>query len=74
MHRLAGRRVHGRLRAQRWSATGDDADATTRRVVGEAFDSFGPNRYVIGIDTERGYVLVHELVPRDAPLDLMEVG
>jgi hypothetical protein len=67
-----GRRT-GRLRAVRFRHTAD-AEAAGRHVVSEYFGSVAPNRFVIGIDTSRQYMLVHELVPSDEPLDQMELG
>lgn len=66
---LAGRPVAGRFRAVRHGATGDDPAAAGRRALTEAAGSLGPNRYVLGIDPERGALIVHELVPSRAPLD-----
>jgi multisubunit Na+/H+ antiporter MnhE subunit len=39
------------------------------RAATEIWGSLTPNRYVVGIDDERGEILVHELVPADEPLD-----
>ena len=39
------------------------------RAVLEVWGSLPPNRYVVGIDDERGMVLVHELVRSDQPIE-----
>jgi hypothetical protein len=70
--RSRGRRT-GRLRAVRFRHT-PDAEAAGRHVVSEYLGSVAPNRFVIGIDTSRQYMLVHELVRSDEPLDQMELG
>ena len=68
------RPVTGRWRAVRYSATGEASDQVARRVLTEWGASAGPNRYSVGIDPERGVLLVHELVPAKGPLDPMELG
>jgi multisubunit Na+/H+ antiporter MnhE subunit len=70
---LRGRRRRGRLRAVRFRDRGG-AEAAARHVLAESLGSLAPNRYVIGIDPEREYMLVHELIPSDAELDLLELG
>jgi hypothetical protein len=67
-----GRRT-GRLRAVRFRHVAD-GEAAGRHVVSEYLGSFAPNRFVIGIDESRQYMLVHELVQSDEPLDQMEMG
>jgi multisubunit Na+/H+ antiporter MnhE subunit len=72
---LAHRRpVEGRLRAVRYRATGDSADDVGRRILTEWGTSVGANRYVVGIDVERDYLLVHELVEASGPVDPLELG
>jgi hypothetical protein len=67
-----GRRT-GRHRAVRFRHSGGE-EAAGRRVVSEYFGTVAPNRFVIGIDASRQYMLVHELVSTDEPLDTMELG
>ena len=68
------RRVRGRFRAARYRATAGTPEAAARRALTESLGSLAPNRFVIGVDREAQLVLVHELVPDDAPLDRMELG
>lgn len=68
------RPVAGRWRAVRYATTGDAPDQVARRILTEWGASAGPNRYSVGIDPERGVLLVHELVPAKGPLDPMELG
>jgi hypothetical protein len=70
--RARGRRT-GRLRAVRFRHVAD-SEAAGRHVVSEYLGSLAPNRFVIGIDASRQYMLVHELVPSDEPLDPTELG
>jgi multisubunit Na+/H+ antiporter MnhE subunit len=70
--RSRGRRK-GRLRAVHFRDRGG-RDAAGRHVLAESLGSLAPNRYVIGIDPEGEYMLVHELVRTDEPLDPMELG
>lgn len=65
---------YGRFRAVRYSACDDDPEQAARRVLTEWGASLGSNRYVIGIDSEAGTLLVHELHPSSGPLDPLELG
>jgi hypothetical protein len=64
----------GHLRAARYNAVSDDPEDVARRVLTEWGASLGPNRYVIGVDTDRRLLLIHELVRSSAPLDPLELG
>jgi hypothetical protein len=67
--RLARReRVRGRFREAPRPSQKPLRTAAGRAVL-EAWGSLAPNRYVVGIDEERGMVLVHELVPSDLPIE-----
>jgi multisubunit Na+/H+ antiporter MnhE subunit len=54
----------------------DGAYDTTRRALAKTAGSFTPNSYVVGVDTERDLMLVHELDPKGDPTDLdpLELG
>jgi multisubunit Na+/H+ antiporter MnhE subunit len=45
------------------------ARSAAARAVAEIWNSVTPNRYVVGIDDDRGIILVHELIPSDEPID-----
>jgi multisubunit Na+/H+ antiporter MnhE subunit len=64
----------GHLRAVRYDAVSEEPSDVARRILTEWGASLGPNRYVIGVDTERRLLLIHELVPCSGPLDPMELG
>jgi hypothetical protein len=68
------RPVRGRFRVVRYTATGEQAQDAARRVLTEWAGSLGANRYVIGIDPERELLIVHEMIPAQAPLDPLELG
>jgi catechol 2,3-dioxygenase-like lactoylglutathione lyase family enzyme len=69
-----GQPVEGRLRAVRYTATGGSADDVGRRILTEWGTSVAANRYAVGIDVERDYLLVHQLVEAPGPLDPLELG
>lgn len=72
---IAQRRPNeGHLRAVRYRATGDDPDHVARRILTEWGASVAANRYAVGIDVERDYLLVHQLVEAPGPLDPLELG
>ena len=65
---LRGRAPTGSFLAVRYQA--DQARRSAAgRVVTETWGSLAANRYVVGIDDQRGLILVHELVRSDAPID-----
>ena len=71
------KRSRGRFRAVPFRA-GREAGAydTTRRALAKFGGSFTPNSYVVGIDTERDLLLVHQLEPTSGPddIDPLELG
>lgn len=71
---LLRHRRTGHLRAIQYRAVSDASEDVGRRVVTHWSASMAPNRYVIGIDTEAGVLLVHELVETKGPLDPLELG
>jgi hypothetical protein len=50
-----------------FDATSDGPRDTARRAATEALGSLTPNTIVVRIDTERGVVVAHQLVPTDDP-------
>lgn len=71
---LLGREVTGCFRAVRYRATTPHAEDRGRRILTEWGASLAANRYVVGVDVDEGYLLVHELVPASGPLDPLELG
>lgn len=73
-HAVLRQPARGQFRAVRYGAVTDDPEDVARRILTEWAASVGPNRYVIGIDTERRSLLIHELTLTSAPLDPLELG
>jgi Na+/H+ ion antiporter subunit len=63
-----GQRVSGSFRAAQHRPQAA-ARTAAARAVAEVWGSLMPNRYVVGIEEERGLILVHELIRTDEPLD-----
>jgi multisubunit Na+/H+ antiporter MnhE subunit len=61
------RREQGRLVELPYAAVADDPEAAAHRVFTQALGSLAPNTIVIGVDRERGTLLVHQLVPTRDP-------
>jgi multisubunit Na+/H+ antiporter MnhE subunit len=59
-----GRRPSGGFRAEPVSPGGAGPEATTRRVLLMGGRSFAPNTFVLGIDADRGLMVVHQLVAK----------
>jgi hypothetical protein len=70
------RRARGRLHAIPFAACDDEPGDAGRRALAEALGSLAPNTIVIGIDTERGLLLAHQLAPGGRPqdIDLLKLG
>lgn len=76
-HLILRRSVSGAFRAVPFRATGEDAEATARRATTAGAVSFTPNTYVLDVDRERGFILVHQLVPKPGDrksADPLELG
>lgn len=58
---VAPRPARGTFRAAAFGATADTPQDTGRRALSEWLGSISPNTIVVGIDAERGLVLVHQL-------------
>jgi hypothetical protein len=73
---VAPKPARGRFRAARYSAVEDSPIDTGRRALTEGFGSVAPNTVVVGVDAERGLLLVHQLRARGEPedLDVMRLG
>src|SRR4051812_34235340 len=62
--------VCGRVKAMPFGPTSDDPEGRARRAVAVGLGSIAPNTIVIGVDQERGLLLVHQLEMTDDPNDL----
>jgi len=51
----------GCFRAVRFRGELDERHETGRRALAESFGSFAPNTIIVGVDSERGMILAHQL-------------
>jgi multisubunit Na+/H+ antiporter MnhE subunit len=66
VRQLAGKRpVRGRFRLVEVTLPDDPEEATAKRALLTAGESFAPNAYVLAIDSDERLMLVHELVLED---------
>jgi multisubunit Na+/H+ antiporter MnhE subunit len=63
---LRGRPVKGVLRTVPYPVERDDARSAARRALVTGTVSLTPNTYVVGIEGDEGFALVHQLVPGPA--------
>ncbi|HEX6456401.1 MAG TPA: hypothetical protein VF009_07775 [Solirubrobacterales bacterium] len=76
----APRRVVGRFRALPFEPGGGGPEDRGREALAELAGSFSPNTFVVGLDRERGVLLVHQLVPEEGEpearrsIDPLELG
>lgn len=68
--------ARGRFRAVPYSAVEENPIDTGRRALTEGFGSVAPNTVVVGVDAERGLLLVHQLRVQGDPeeLDVLRLG
>lgn len=73
---LSPRQTRGTLRAVPFRAGGEDSGDVGRRALAEGLGSLAPNTIVIGVDTERDLLLVHQLRRSGGreQLDVLELG
>ena len=73
---VAPRESRGTLRAVTFRAGGEGSDDVGRRALAEGLGSLAPNTIVIGIDSERDLLLVHQLHRSGGreELDVLELG
>lgn len=66
----------GSLRVVRFAYTGEEPGDIGRRALAEALGSLAPNSIVVGVDTDRGLLLVHQLRRSGShrELDPLELG
>jgi hypothetical protein len=67
---VAPRPARGSFRAVRFRIGGDTGQDAARRALTEALGSVAPNTIVLGVDSERGLLLVHQLRRQGPPEDL----
>ena len=70
------RATRGTFRAVGFSAVQRTPEATARRALAEGLGSLAPNTVVLGVDTERRLLLVHQLHHQGEArgLDVMRLG
>ena len=64
------RPVRGQFRAAAFDVTAQAPSATGRRALAETVGSVSPNTIVVGVDADRGLLLVHQLRRQGGPEDL----
>jgi hypothetical protein len=77
LRQLVRREAHvGSFRAVRFSCHEDERRRSGQNALAQAFGSFAPNTFIVGIDSERDLILAHQLRRtggREA-IDLLELG
>jgi len=73
---FAPKPTRGVFRATAFAHTEATKEATGRRALTDTLGSVAPNTIVIGVDTERGLLLVHQLHRTGPPedLDVLRLG
>lgn len=71
---VAPRAVRGSFRAARFDAVAPTPQDTGRRALVETLGSVAPNTIIVGVDADRGLLLVHQLRREGHPQDLDSLG
>jgi hypothetical protein len=68
------RATRGVFRAAAFRAVQDTPEAVGRRALVESVGSMAPNTIIVGVDADRGLLLVHQLRRDGEPQDLDPLG
>jgi len=71
---LAGKKSEAQLVSVPMITGGDDAESWARRTLMIAYMTIPPTSIVLGIDHEKGCMLVHEVSPTGVPLIAQRLG
>jgi hypothetical protein len=71
---LFGRHPESNFKVAGFDATGNDSRSAAKRGLAEAYLTIPPNSIIIGIDRERGRVLMHEIVPSPSTMLEKQLG
>jgi len=71
---IAGKPSEAQFVSVRVEAGGDDAESWARRTLLTAYMTIPPNFIVLGIDVDRGRMLVHQVSPTGVPLIAQRLG
>jgi len=71
---LAGKKSEAQFRVVPFRAGGEDPRSAARRALAITLTTIPPNFIVVGIDKERGFLLVHQVSPTGTPLVTKKLG
>jgi hypothetical protein len=72
--KLAGMKSEAQFKVSGFDATGDSAQAAAKRALAIAYMTIPPNFIIVGIDREKGQVLIHQVEPTPTPLIAKKLG
>jgi multisubunit Na+/H+ antiporter MnhE subunit len=65
--RIAGKPSEAQFKAVKFRAGGDDPESWARRTLVTVYATIPPNFIILGIDTQRNLMLVHQVAPTGTP-------
>lgn len=71
---IAGKKSKGQFRVVLFHAGGQDAGSAARRALAITEISISPDTIVVGIDRERGFLLLHQISPAPIPVIARRLG
>ena len=72
--RLLGKKSEAQFRVVPFRAGGDDSESAARRALAITMTTIPPNFIVVGIDTDKNFMLVHQVSPTGTPLITKKLG
>lgn len=72
--KLMGKPSKARFKAAKYDANGEDAQSAAKRALAVAYMTIPPNFIIVGIDRDKGEVLIHQVEPTNVPLIARKLG
>lgn len=74
IRQLTNKRPQAQFRVVSFRAGGSDSKSEARRAIAIAAISFSPDTIAVGIDHERGFMLLHQIAPSPVPKIARRLG
>ena len=72
--RIGGAPSRSALQVVPFEAAGDERESSSRRALAILYSTLPPNSIVVGIDKQRGYLMMHQLVPQPESTVTRQLG
>ncbi len=72
--KLMAKPSKAQFKAAKYDTTGEDDESAAKRALAVAYMTIPPNFIIVGIDKEKGEVLIHQVEPTPVPLITKKLG